>query len=70
MQRLNEEQTQEKCSTQKVVFSLIENENIRQVTDRSYWTKQGSEATVKIADEIIAVIKNFSSDYEWKYNKL
>ena len=53
-----------------MVFSLIENENIREVTDRSYWTKQGSEATVKIADEIIAVIKNFSSDYEWKYNKL
>ena len=47
MQRLNEEQTQEKCSTQKVVLSLFENKNIREVPNKSYWTKQGSEATEK-----------------------
>ncbi len=46
-----------------------EDENIREVTDRSYWTKRGSEATVKIADEIMAVISTFSSSYELKYNK-
>jgi len=38
--------------------------------DRSYWeTKKGTATTVKMADELLEVIKNFDSSLELKYNK-
>lgn len=38
--------------------------------DRSYWeTKKGTATTVKMADELLEIIKNFDSSLEFKYNK-
>lgn len=38
--------------------------------DRSYWeTKKGTPATVKMADELLEIIKNFDSLLKLKYNK-
>jgi len=46
-----------------------EDEEIKEVTDREYWVKRGSEATVKMADEILELISSFKQGYELKYNK-
>ena len=46
-----------------------EDEEIQEVTDRDYWLKRGTQATVKMADEILALINSFKDGYELKYNK-
>jgi len=39
------------------------------VTDRNYWLSRGTENTVKLADEMLALVNEFAPDYEFKYNK-
>ncbi len=46
-----------------------EDEEIQEVTDREYWLKLGTQATVKMADEILTIINSFKTGYELKYNK-
>lgn len=46
-----------------------EDEEIQEVTDRDYWLKRGTQATVKMADDILDIINSFKSGYELKYNK-
>jgi len=46
-----------------------EDEDIQEVTDREYWLKRGSKETVKMADSLLEVVKEFASDIEFKYNK-
>ncbi len=47
-----------------------EEENALEVTDRNYWeTKRGTKETVALADELLAIIKNFAPMMELKYNK-
>lgn len=61
-----------------LTFSTILNENVlgeddedieKEITDRSYWIKRGTEQTVSFADEILKLIKTFDDKYELKYNK-
>jgi predicted transport protein len=46
-----------------------EDEEIRELADREYWLKRGSDATVRMADEVLEIIREFTSDVELKYNK-
>ncbi len=46
-----------------------EDEEIQEVTDRAYWERRGTKATVGMADELLEIIKAFDSDLELKYNK-
>lgn len=46
-----------------------DDEEIREVTDRSYWINRGSEQTVGYADIILQIINEFTEGYELKYNK-
>jgi hypothetical protein len=46
-----------------------EDEEVQEVTDRSYWEKRGSKTTVGIADELLGIIKTFSPALDLKYNK-
>ena len=46
-----------------------EDEEIYAVTDRTYWETRGSKETVKLADSILNIIKEFDNDFEIKYNK-
>jgi len=46
-----------------------EDEEIKEVTDRNYWVNRGTEATVKMADEMLAWISEFAEGIELKYNK-
>jgi hypothetical protein len=46
-----------------------EDEEIKEVTNRDYWLKRGTEATVILADNILEIINSFKEGYELKYNK-
>lgn len=46
-----------------------EDEEIKEVTNRDYWLKRGTESTVKLADNILEIINSFKEGYELKYNK-
>jgi hypothetical protein len=38
-------------------------------TDRAYWEKQGSKATVQLADELFGIVREIDPSLELKYNK-
>jgi predicted transport protein len=38
-------------------------------TDRAYWEKRGSKATVALADQLLTVLKELDPSLELKYNK-
>lgn len=47
-----------------------EDEEIQEMTDRNYWIERGDDETVKMADSLLGVIKEFTKDeYALKYNK-
>jgi predicted transport protein len=46
-----------------------EDEEVSEVTDREYWLKRGTTETVKMADEMLQLIKGFAEGFELKYNK-
>jgi predicted transport protein len=48
---------------------IEEDEEIQEATDRDYWLKRGTQATVKLADEMLSIINSFKPGYELKYNK-
>lgn len=46
-----------------------EDEEVAESTDRTYWEKRATKATVNLADEIIKLIKTFNPGLSLKYNK-
>jgi hypothetical protein len=46
-----------------------EDEEVKEVTNREYWLKVGTDETVKMADKMLELIDSFKSGYELKYNK-
>ena len=59
------------CTTvlDQMTLGRVEEEEEKEVADRSYWEKRGTKATVSIADELLEMIKTFDQDFELKYNK-
>ena len=46
-----------------------EDEEVQAVTDRAYWEKRATKATLAIADELFATLKTLDPELELKYNK-
>jgi len=46
-----------------------EDEDIRAVTNRDFWLKAGTEITMKMADDILELIRSFKPEASFKYNK-
>lgn len=46
-----------------------EDEEVHEITDRSYWEARGSKATVVMADELLEIVHSFDPSLELKYNK-
>jgi hypothetical protein len=46
-----------------------EDEEIKEVTDRTYWESRGTKKTVSMADELLELAKQFDDSLELKYNK-
>lgn len=54
---------------QRLFGPIGEDEEDEEVTDRAYWEKRGTPATVKMADELLGIIREFDDTVELKYNK-
>ena len=50
-------------------LGLVEEDEVKEATDRSYWEKRGTPEAVALADKLLGVIKEFDNGYELKYNK-
>lgn len=46
-----------------------EDEESQEVTDRAYWEKRGSKATLEITDSLLGLVSEFAPDLTLKYNK-
>ena len=47
-----------------------DDEEVQEVTDRGYWANdRASEATVKMAEQLLAIVNEISEGYNLKYNK-
>lgn len=59
------------CTTvlDQMTLGLVEEDEEKEVVDRSFWEKRGSKETVKMADKILDAIHSFDQDFELKYNK-
>jgi predicted transport protein len=54
----------------QVSLGLVdEDEEVTEVTDRSYWEHRGTKDTVRMADQLLEVIQRFDPGFELKYNK-
>lgn len=46
-----------------------EDEEVHEVTDRTYWESRGTKATVAMADELLEILRTLDPKLELKYNK-
>lgn len=46
-----------------------EDEEGQEVTDRAYWEKRGTKATLEITDSLLRLVNEFAPDLTLKYNK-
>jgi hypothetical protein len=54
---------------QRTAGLAVEDEEEQEVTDRAYWEKRGTPATVKLADQILEIARSFDQSLQIKYNK-
>jgi len=48
---------------------LEEDEEVQEATDRAYWEKRGSKATLAMADQMLTMLQSLDKDLAFKYNK-
>lgn len=53
----------------EVQFGLVDDDEVKEATDRNYWLDRGTPKTVAIVDEVLKLIREINPDYELKYNK-
>ena len=53
----------------EMTLGIDDDNESTEITDRNFWIKSGSEATVKLADKILSFINDFAPSAELKYNK-
>ena len=58
-----------KVLDQTVLGLVDEDEEVSEVTDRSYWEKRASQGTLHTADELISLLNGIDGELEPKYNK-
>ncbi|NOS90864.1 MAG: hypothetical protein HOP30_02980, partial [Cyclobacteriaceae bacterium] len=46
-----------------------EDEEVQEITNRDYWQKRATEDTLRMADEILAIVNEITPGYLLKYNK-
>lgn len=47
----------------------LEDEEIYEPVDRAYWLKKGTEETVHIADQLLAILQTYDPELRFKYNR-
>lgn len=53
----------------EMTLGKVEEDEIKEVTDRNYWEKRGTDKTVKLADELLEIVNEVAPGHELKYNK-
>lgn len=53
----------------ELTLGLADEEEEREVTDRAYWETRGTKATVRLADQLLDIVKALDPELELKYNK-
>lgn len=53
----------------ELTLRMDEDDEVKEVTNRNYWENRGTKATVKMADEILEIIRTFDPSIDLKYNK-
>lgn len=46
-----------------------EDEEVQEATDRPWWEKRGSKATLEMTDALFAMVKTLDDELELRYNK-
>ena len=66
-----EEQISLVCTTvlDQMILGLEEEDEEKEVVDRSYWEKRGTKSTVALTDKLLEYIHAFAPTIEMKYNK-
>lgn len=59
------------CTTvlDQMILGLEEEDEEKEVVDRSYWEKHGTKTTLALADKLLEYIHSFAPNVEMKYNK-
>lgn len=59
------------CTTvlDQMILGLEEDDEEKEVVDRSYWEKRGTKTTLALADKLLEYIHSFAPNIEMKYNK-
>lgn len=59
------------CTTvlDQMTLGLEEDDEEKEVVDRSYWEKRGTKATVALVDKLLKYIQSFAPTVDLKYNK-
>ena len=52
-----------------MTLGLVEEDEEKEVVDRSYWENRGTKATVKMTDKLLERIRSFAPSFDFKYNK-
>ncbi len=50
-------------------LGLVDEDEVQEVTDRSYWEKRGTKTTVGMADDLLELVRVFDHQLDLKYNK-
>lgn len=50
-------------------LGLEEEDDEKEIVDRSYWEKRGTKDTVSLADKLLDYIHTFAPEFQLKYNK-
>jgi len=59
------------CATvlDQMTLGLVEEDEEKEVVDRSYWENRGTKSTVKMTDKLLERIRSFAPSFDYKYNK-
>jgi predicted transport protein len=53
----------------QMTLGLVEEDEEKEVADRSYWENRGTKSTVIMADKILELIQSFAPSFSFKYLK-
>src|SRR6266511_4016512 len=53
----------------RMTLGTDEEDEVAEPTDRGYWEARGSKATLKLADDLLAMVQEIAPGMQFKYNK-
>jgi hypothetical protein len=53
----------------EMTLGKVEEDEVKEIADRNYWEKRGTDKTVKLADELLEIVNEVAPGHELKYNK-